>query len=164
VCVVKTPADLIRLTENGKDLIVQEMALGDEYTINFYVHEGRCVCAVPHRRIETRGGEVSKGITVKNDKLMSLAAKVAEKLPGARGPLNIQCFVGANGAVAFIEMNARFGGGFPLANRAGAKFPLWLLETLLERPSTATAEWQDGVFMLRYDQAVFVQGENTLNG
>jgi carbamoyl-phosphate synthase large subunit len=144
--------------ESKQDLIVQEMALGAEYTINVFVQDGRCVCAVPHRRLETRGGEVSKGITVREERLMQLAATITERLPGARGALNVQCFVDADGTISIIEINARFGGGFPLANRAGAKFPLWLLEPLLKRPSTATAEWQDGLLMLRYDDAVFISG------
>ena len=156
VSIVKSREALRELSEGREDLIVQEIASGNEYTVNVFVHEGRCVCAVPHRRLETRGGEVSKGITVRDQRLMQLATTIAERLPGARGPLNIQCFVEENGAITIIEINARFGGGFPLANRAGAKFPLWLLEQVLRKPGTETAEWQDGLVMLRYDAAVFI--------
>jgi carbamoyl-phosphate synthase large subunit len=158
VCVVRTSAALRTLSEDKQDEIVQEMAKGNEYTVNVFVQNGRCVCAVPHRRLETRGGEVSKGITVRNEKLMQLATTIVEKLPGARGALNIQCFVDTDGSITIIEINARFGGGFPLANRAGAKFPLWILEQLLGKRSTETAEWQDGLLMLRHDDAVFVPG------
>jgi carbamoyl-phosphate synthase large subunit len=63
-----------------------------------------------------------------------------------------------------IEINARFGGGFPLANRAGAKFPLWLLEQLMGKSSTVTNEWQDGMLMLRYDDAVFIPGAHLSHG
>jgi carbamoyl-phosphate synthase large subunit len=119
---------------------------------------------VPHKRIEARGGEVSKGITVKDEKLIQIATLVAEGLPGARGALNVQCFVDADGTIKIIEINARFGGGFPLANRAGAKFPQWLLEPLLDKPSTVSAEWQDGLLMLRYDAAVFVSGDGCSHG
>lgn len=155
----------LRFFAEGKPgLIVQEIAHGDEYTVNVFVQEGRCVCAVPHRRIETRGGEISKGITVRNEKLIQMITAVVERLPGARGALNVQCFVDAEGNITIIEINARFGGGFPLANRAGAKFPRWLLEPLLGRPSTASTEWQDGLLMLRYDAAVFIPGANPLHG
>lgn len=150
---------LVALKEHAEDrqgLIVQEIAHGDEYTVNVFVQDGRCVSAVPHIRLETRGGEVSKGITTKDERLMLLATTIAERLPGARGALNIQCFVDAAGTISVIEINARFGGGFPLANRAGARFPLWLLEPILEKPSTVTNEWQDGLLMLRYDTAVFI--------
>jgi carbamoyl-phosphate synthase large subunit len=161
---VDSLSTLKEYTEGRQDLIVQEIARGAEYTINVFIENGRCACAVPHRRIETRGGEISKGITVKNEKLMQLAAAVVEKLPGARGALNIQCFVDADESVTIIEINARFGGGFPLANRAGAKFSMWLLEPLLEKPSTTSAEWQDGLLMLRYDTAIFVHQADQLHG
>jgi len=146
------------LTEHESDCIVQECAQGAEHTINVFVENGRCVCAVPHRRIETRGGEVSKGVTSKNGNIMKLATEIAERLPGARGALNIQCFVHTEEAINVIEVNARFGGGFPLANRAGAKFPRWMLESVLERQSTATSKWEDGLLMLRYDSAAFIHG------
>ena len=56
-----------------------------------------------------------------------------------------------------IEINARFGGGFPLSLEAGADFPRWMLEELLGLPSTASRDrWRPGMVMLRYDAAVFV--------
>jgi len=164
VIVVKSLAALREFAESSDQLILEEIACGDEYTINVFVQDGRCVSAVPHQRLETRGGEVSKGITVKDESLMRLAAAIAEKLPGARGALNVQCFVGRDGTIAVIEINARFGGGFPLANRAGAKFPLWLLEPLLEKPATVTEDWQDGLLMLRYDDAIFISGAHCSHG
>jgi carbamoyl-phosphate synthase large subunit len=82
---------------------------------------------------------------------------VAERLPDAAGPLALQCFKGPDGRVAFIEINPRFGGGFPLALEAGADYPRWLLEWALGRPSTARADgWRPDVAMLRYDDAIFV--------
>ena len=150
------------LAGNPTDYIVQEFARGAEHTINVFVENGRCVCAVPHRRIESRGGEVSKGLTSRDSNLIRLGTEIAEKLPGARGALNIQCFVDSVGKIKVIEINARFGGGFPLANRAGAKFPRWMLESLLRMRSTATSEWEDNLLMLRYDSAVFIGGSKIL--
>lgn len=164
IIVVKSLVTLRGIADGSNDLVVEEIARGEEYTVNVFVQDGRCVSAVPHRRLETRGGEVSKGITVRDERLMRLAATIAEKLPGARGALNVQCFLDTNGTITVIEINARFGGGFPLANRAGAKFPLWLLEPLLEKPVTATDEWQDGLLMLRYDDAVFISGAHSSHG
>ena len=56
-----------------------------------------------------------------------------------------------------IEINARYGGGFPLSLEAGADFPRWMLEELRGLPSTASPDgWRAGLVMLRYDAAVFV--------
>jgi carbamoyl-phosphate synthase large subunit len=145
------------VTEGTRGVIVEEHARGLEHTVNVLVEGGRCLCAVPHYRMEARGGEVSKGITRKNERVMALAKDIAEALPGADGALNIQCFVSEDGNMQVTEINARFGGGFPLANHAGAKFPRWLIEPLIGRRTTAAfADWSDDVLMLRYDSAVFV--------
>ena len=94
---------------------------------------------------------------MKNHKLMELAKSVAEALPGARGPLNLQGFVDKNNEVQFTEINARFGGGFPLAAEAGANFCRWILEDMFGLPSSASfANWRDHLLMLRFDSAVFI--------
>ena len=142
-----------------KNWIVQDIADGREFTINVYVNRaGECICAVPHWRMEVRAGEVSKALTIKDHRLMDLARSVAEALPGAFGPLNIQCFMNDSGAIRIIEINARFGGGYPLAHRAGARFTDWLLDELEGKCPTSFDAWTDDLAMLRYDEAVFVPG------
>ena len=141
------------------EMVVQTLAPGREHTIDVLAdRDGRCVCAVPRRRIEVRSGEVSKGVTVRSAELQQLAARICEALPGAFGTITIQVFVDeVTGRMAVIEINARYGGGFPLALEAGADFPRWQLEELLGLPSTASPDaWRDGLVMLRYDAAVFV--------
>jgi carbamoyl-phosphate synthase large subunit len=141
------------------EMVVQTVATGDEYTIDVLVdRSGQCLCAVPRRRLEVRGGEVSKAVTVRSEELIDLAFGMAKALPGAYGVLNFQVFADkTTGELAVIEINPRFGGGFPLSHRAGANFARWLLEDVRNLPSTATAEgWRDGLVMLRYDAAVFV--------
>jgi carbamoyl-phosphate synthase large subunit len=163
VAVVNDTAELDVAARVG-EVVVQTVAAGREHTIDVLVDRtGACVCAVPRRRIEVRAGEVSKAITVRSPTLEQLAADVCAALPGPFGALTIQVFVDdTSGRLAIIELNARFGGGFPLSREAGADFPRWIIEDLLGRPSTATADgWRDGVVMLRYDAAVFVQDRAT---
>ena len=157
---IENEEDLARLAETSPGYVVQEMARGREFTVNLYVNgSGKCVCAVPHWRMETRAGEVSKGITVKDSRLMELACRVAEALPGARGPLNMQCFLDGDGVIAIIEINARFGGGYPLAHHAGARFTDWLLDEQEGRSVHCYDRWTDDLAMLRYDEAVFTTGK-----
>jgi carbamoyl-phosphate synthase large subunit len=138
-----------------QDLIVETVAPGDEYTVHVWAGaEGRALCAVPCRRLEVRAGEVSKGRTEKHAGLMRLASDVVDALPGCRGAVNVQIFLDASGAMHVIEINPRFGGGYPLVDRAGAPFARWMLD-----PSTGPARyydgWIDGLTMLRYDSAVY---------
>ncbi|MCZ7645161.1 MAG: ATP-grasp domain-containing protein [Planctomycetota bacterium] len=150
--------DLARAAAGG-EYIVQEFAAGDEYTVDVYVdRSGRCRCAVPRRRIETRAGEVSKGVTVRAPALIELATRLAERLPGAWGALNVQIFADRNfERLNVIELNPRFGGGYPLAWEAGARFPEWLILEALGRPLPEPPAWRDRLLMLRYDDAVFVE-------
>jgi carbamoyl-phosphate synthase large subunit len=144
------------------EMVVQRVAPGVEHTIDVLADRtGRCVCAVPRRRIEVRAGEVSKGMTVRSAVLEDLAARVCEALPGAYGALNVQVFVDGDvddpDNLAVVEINARYGGGFPLSLEAGADFPRWMLEELLGLPSTCSPDgWCSGLVMLRYDAAVFI--------
>src|SRR6266566_8319224 len=151
----------LELLSNSNEIIVQEFARGDEYTINVFVdRHGRAICAVPHVRLEVRAGEVSKGMTVKHGEMMTLARDIAEALPGARGPINIQCFLDGEGEIKIIEINPRFGGGYPLAHQAGAHFTRWMIEEALTRPIISVEDdWQDGLLMLRYDEAVYLSSD-----
>jgi carbamoyl-phosphate synthase large subunit len=154
------PQELSSHSSDPEDMIAEEMASGVEHTINVFVdRKGCCRCAIPHRRIETRGGEVSKAVTVKHPRMMELGAAVAERLPGAYGALNIQGFLDDHGEFRITEINPRFGGGYPLAQRAGAPFTRWLIEeTLGLEISGADNQWQDDVAMLRYDEVIYLSG------
>ncbi len=110
--------------------------------------------------MEVRSGEVSKALTVKHQGLMGLARQIAEALPDAYGAMNIQCFLADEYVMKIIEINPRFGGGYPVAHAAGADFPRWLLQEAAGMSVDADFDqWQDNLAMLRYDEAVFVPGE-----
>jgi carbamoyl-phosphate synthase large subunit len=153
--IVPSPDQLAELGE-APDYIAQELLQGEEYTVNlFFDRGGRLLCAIPHLRCEVRAGEVAKGITRRHPELEAIARALGETLPGARGALCFQAMVDAAGRAVVFELNARFGGGYPLAHRAGARFAQWLLEETTGRPPSAHNHWQDGVLMLRYDHAIF---------
>ena len=138
--------------------VVQEYWSGEEYTVNVFVDQaGKMVCAVPHLRLSVRSGEVSQGRTVKQAVLLAAADRLLHALPGLRGPVCFQAIVRPDGSAGIFEVNARFGGGYPLAHEAGAHFTQWLLEEVAGLPSTASASWEEGVLMLRYDAAFFVR-------
>jgi carbamoyl-phosphate synthase large subunit len=152
----RSAAELVGLPADG--YVVQEYWSGDEYTVNVFLDSaGRVVSAVPHLRMSVRSGEVSQGRTVRHAGLLAAADRLAHAVPGLRGPVCFQAIVRADGAVGIFELNARFGGGYPLAHEAGARFAQWLLEEAAGLPSSASPEWEEGVLMLRYDAAVFVR-------
>jgi carbamoyl-phosphate synthase large subunit len=158
---IRSAAELEFFSKYIRNPIVQEFIVGDEYTLDILVDfQGRARCVVPRLRIETRAGEVSKGLTVKHEGLIRAGIHVAESLPGAIGCVTVQAFLTANQEIKFIEINPRFGGGFPLAAQAGADFPKWMIEMCLGRESDIALDgWRDGLAMLRFDEAVFVPKE-----
>lgn len=153
---VAAPAELAALRLPASHF-AQELVTGEEYTVNlFFERAGAPRCAIPHLRREIRHGEVAKGTTRRHARLEQIAWMLGKALEGgARGALCFQAIVDAAGEPWVFEINGRFGGGYPLAHQAGAEFARWLLEETLGRPASAHNDWQDGVVMLRYDQAVF---------
>jgi carbamoyl-phosphate synthase large subunit len=128
-----------------------------EYTADcYYDKNGRLKCAVPRLRIETRGGEISKGVTKKNN-LVDFIFKKLGFIEGARGVLTWQFFVGKNSREIFgIELNPRFGGGFPLSYESGANYAGWLIkEYLLAETIEEFHDWKKNLGMLRYDKEIF---------
>lgn len=161
VKILDSVATLENLSTASNGLVIEELAPGNEHTVNVFVDQrGHCICAVPHRRLEVRAGEVSKGVTVKHSGIMEVVSQVAGQLPGAYGPLNIQGFLDSHNTFRITEINARFGGGYPLAYKAGADFPGWLLKEWLGQPLPPVMDsWEDGLTMLRYDSAVFLSAK-----
>lgn len=132
----------------------------DEYTIDmYYSRHGELKCLVPRLRIEIRAGEVSKGRTARISAMDELRERMGT-IEGARGCITLQVFVErASGAVSAIEINPRFGGGFPLSYEAGANYPRWLIEEyLLGNTIERFDDWESDLTMLRYDAHVVVRG------
>lgn len=127
-----------------------------EFTVDlYYDRAGRLKCAVPRERLEVRSGEVSKGATRKNN-LYSLMLEKMPVLEGARGCITAQFFC-KDDTVYGIEINPRFGGGFPLTYAAGGHYPGWLIsEYLYGKDIPFFDQWENNLIMLRYDAKVLV--------
>ena len=143
--------------------IAQEFVAGVEHTLDAYTGlNGELRCVVPRRRLEVRQGEVSKSLVVMEESLIEAGRKVINSISGWRGVVTIQCIRTPDGRTRVIEVNPRFGGGVPLAIRAGADFPRWLMQELRgERPDVRPDTFVDGLRMLRFDQSVFVTAAGT---
>ncbi|WP_338240844.1 ATP-grasp domain-containing protein [Aurantiacibacter hainanensis] len=138
-------------------MILQQLLKGDEYTINMMVDEDGAIRAViPHRRLSVRAGEVEKGVTVRRSDIDDIAARIVEALPDPEGVMCFQLIADERTGPRVFEINARFGGGYPLADRAGARFAERLLYQLGDGTGWTDSPWKEGVTMLRYDAAVFL--------
>ncbi len=131
-----------------------------EVTIDlYYDRQHRLSCCVPRERIEVRAGEVSKGVT-RRDWVYDYLVPRMQYIEGARGCLTLQVFADdRDQTVQAIEINPRFGGGYPLSWAAKADFPSWIIaEYLHNEPVQWFDDWEPNLLMLRYDAAEFVRG------
>jgi len=160
--VVNSPAELHpTLTGNPKMMFLEYLSPAEhvEYTVDMYYSlGGKLKCMVPRLRIETRAGEVSKSRTARFDAMVTLRECLGH-IDGGRGCITLQVFIHRDsGRLYAIEINPRFGGGYPLSYEAGANFPRWLIqENLLCRPVEFFDAWESDLTMLRYDEHVLVR-------
>jgi carbamoyl-phosphate synthase large subunit len=159
--IIKSKDDLTDYHFSNENLLFLEyldLATHYEYTCDLYYNKvGQLKCVVPRLRIEVRDGEVNKGKTIKNS-LVGFIKKKLAKIDGARGCLTVQFFMHhVSRAITGIEINPRFGGGYPLSYLAGANFPGWIIEEyLLGHEVGYYEDWEDNLLMLRYDEEVLV--------
>ncbi len=148
-----------RAAVSDPSLLVQEKLEGKEYTVNVYVDlDGHVVSAIPHRREAIRGGEVEKGIVEELPGVAEIVDKIVRSFSGVRGPLNFQGMRSYDDVFFVFEINARFGGGFPLAHRAGGRFTRWALEEGVLRRRLTPEPVEYGWRMMRADRSFFVRG------
>ncbi len=134
----------------------------DEYTCDlYYGKDHELKCAVPRKRLEIRDGEVSKGLTMHNA-LVPFIKEHLSSIEGAVGCLTVQFFMDDQQIpnIYGIEINPRFGGGFPLSYLAGANFPKWVIQEYLlgQTIDPQFNIWEDRLLMLRYDDEILVHG------
>ena len=132
-----------------------------EYTIDMYYGTDNCVkCIVPRERIKIRAGEINKGRTVKCP-LMDYIKERLDKIEGCIGCICIQVFFNPlTEDVVGIEINPRFGGGYPQSYAAGGNYPEMLIkEYFLGEKIAYIDDWKDNMLMLRNADAVYAKVE-----
>lgn len=144
--------------------IVQEyldQQLYYEVTMDAYFDStGVLKCLIPRKRLEVRDGEVSKGLTIRPHYYDEIFDKISG-FEGVKGCINIQFFVDvkSENRVLGIEINPRFGGGFPLSCEVGGNFPQWIIqEYLFGKSVSKKTDWKVNTLMLRFDDEVFHYG------
>lgn len=161
---VRIIADNSQLSENAFDdkkmVFLKYLSPLDysEFTIDLYFDKNSWLkCAVPRERIEVRSGEVTKAVTRKDDLYKKICA-VFSYCKGFIGCITLQVFRHrTSDEILGIEINPRFGGGYPLSYLAGANFPEYIIrEYLLNQSIQFFDDWTGNMLMLRYDDEIIV--------
>lgn len=110
-------------------MMIQECLIGNEYgvdTLNtFSKSPVRCVIK---RKVSMRSGETDKSITVENTNIQNLFLLLAKKL-GHIGNLDADVIETTHGLYV-IDLNPRFGGGYPATYAAGENYPSLIIKMI----------------------------------
>lgn len=106
--------------EVSDEYVIQKFIDGVEFSIDSYFdRKGKWVDSVPRERIRVGSGEVITTITVCDREMINIARTIGERLHTV-GPTNTQVIVERTTDKCYVtEVNARFGGGWTLAMKAG---------------------------------------------
>jgi len=116
-------------------VLVQELVEGPEYGVDvLYGRDGAAIGYTAKRKLAMRAGETDKAVTVSPEPFKRAVGLISELLPH-RG--NLDCdFLERDGELYLLELNPRFGGGYPFTHSAGANHVAILVNEALGNPNT----------------------------
>ena len=116
-----------------RSVLIQERIVGEEYGLDIINNlDARYVTTFAKRKLSMRGGETDRAITVDNPQLMGIGEKIGHNLKHI-GNLDCDVLWGDQGYYV-LELNPRFGGGYPFSHMAGANLPAALIAWANNRP------------------------------
>ena len=141
--------------EYADDMIVQQFVEGVALNVDGLGDlNAKAISVVPWRKILSRLGETERSITIDDPDLVQLGVRLIEEV-GIIGPLDADFIQDAGGTLWTLELNTRFGGGYPVSHLAGADFPRLILEMLAgKKRIRGLARYQRGVTMMKKLQVI----------
>jgi carbamoyl-phosphate synthase large subunit len=139
-------------TDPDTAVLIQQAIDGEEYGLDIVNDlDGHYACTFIKRKLRMRAGQTDRAATVNDPRLEALGALIGRGL-GHRGILDCDVFVDREGECV-IDLNPRFGGGYPFSHLAGANVPAALIAWAEGRePDPAWLRVTANVTIARYDQ------------
>lgn len=111
-------------------IMIQEKLGGTEFGLDVMNDlKGNNVAVSVKQKLAMRAGETDKAITVDIPEVYEMGKKIGENLKHI-GNLDVDIMQRANGDYCVLELNPRFGGGYPFSYEAGANMPKAILNWL----------------------------------
>lgn len=111
-------------------IMIQEKLTGKEFGLDVMNDlEGNNVGVSVKQKLAMRAGETDKAITVDLPEVREMGKKIGENLKHI-GNLDVDIMQRANGDYCVLELNPRFGGGYPFSYEAGVNLPLAIIKWL----------------------------------
>ena len=108
-------------------ILIQEKIKASEYGLDIMNDlNGKHIAVSVKRKLAMRAGETDKAITVDNEELRSIGHIIGSQLSHIG---NLDCdILEQNGEYYVLDLNPRFGGGFPFSYEAGVNMPKAIIE------------------------------------
>lgn len=111
-------------------IMIQEKLTGNEFGLDVMNDlEGNNVAVSVKKKLAMRAGETDKAITIDLPEVREMGKKIGENLKHI-GNLDVDIMQRANGDYCVLELNPRFGGGYPFSYEAGVNLPKAILQWL----------------------------------
>lgn len=138
------------ISESDDSIIIQEFIEGNEYGVDILNSlSGDFINFTAKRKISMRSGETDRAVTVSQELFLDSVKKIATNLHHIG---NLDCdFLEKNGKYYLLEMNARFGGGYPFTHEAGANHIEFLLAI---NKSSLLYTYESGLILAKCDHLV----------
>lgn len=109
-------------------IIIQEKLIGNEFGLDVMNDlEGSNVAVSVKRKLAMRAGETDKAETIDLPNVREMGRKIGSMLRHI-GNLDVDIMQRANGDYCVLELNPRFGGGFPFSYEAGVNMPKAIIQ------------------------------------
>ncbi|PCC17948.1 MULTISPECIES: ATP-grasp domain-containing protein [Brevibacterium] len=136
------------------DVVVQPKLSGVEHGVDIVgaLRAPRNLAAVlARRKLRMRAGETDKAVTVDPAPFVANSALIAEAA-GLTGLIDVDMFLDEEGRSTVIDINPRFGGGYPFVHLAGADVPLYYLARAMGRDiGQQWCLYETGVVSAKYE-------------
>ena len=109
-------------------IMIQEKLTGNEFGLDIMNDlNGKNVAVSVKQKLAMRAGETDKAVTVDLPEVREMGRKIGEAL-GHIGNLDVDIMQRADGAYCVLELNPRFGGGYPFSYEAGVNMPKAIIQ------------------------------------
>lgn len=109
-------------------ILIQEKLTGKEFGLDVMNDlEGNNVAVSVKQKLAMRAGETDKAVTVDLPEVRKIGHKIGSALKHI-GNLDVDVMQNEKGEYCVLELNPRFGGGFPFSYEAGVNLPKAIIE------------------------------------
>ncbi len=140
--------------QNCPSPVIQQFVPGEEYGYDIFCDgDFRPISVFCKKKLAMRAGETDKAVSVNDKKLIDLGVKITRAFP-MFGPADADVKMFKN-VPMLLEVNPRFGGGYPCSHLCGADFPAKLIAICKGHKLVPDiGNYQAGVYMFKQDEIV----------